>query len=112
MEIKTEVHSDIGIITLKGKLMRLPHTDELNEEIKELMKKDIKKIILDLHDVDWINSSGIGDIMRSFISVKNIVGELRLARISKKVADVLDITDLVKIFNPCDSIDEAISSLK
>jgi anti-sigma B factor antagonist len=112
MEIKTEVHSDIGIITLKGKLMGLPHTDELNEEIKGLMKKDIKKIILDLHDVDWINSSGIGAIMRSFISVKNIVGELRLARISKKVADVLDITDLVKIFNPCDSIEEAINSLK
>ena len=112
MEIKSEVHSDIGVITLKGKLMGLPHTEVLNEEVKKLMKQDIKKIVLDLHDVDWINSSGIGAIMRSFISVKNIVGELRLARISAKVADVLDITDLIKIFNPCDSIDEAIESLK
>jgi anti-sigma B factor antagonist len=112
MEFKTKVHGDVGIIILKGKLMGLPHTEGLNNEVKALMKQNIKKIVLDLNGVDWINSSGIGAIMRSFISLKNIVGELRLARISQKVADVLDLTQLIRIFKPYESLDEAINSLK
>ncbi len=90
MEIKTRILDDIGIIELKGKLMGLPDTDMLNDEVKALINKNILKIILDLHDVDWINSSGIGSIMRTFISVNNMVGQFRLIRISAKVADVLD----------------------
>jgi len=112
MEFKIKIHGDTGIMVLNGKLMGLPHTDLLNKEIKSLMKQDIKKVILDLHDVIWINSSGIGAIMRSFISLKNADGELRLVRLSDKVADVLDLTNLIKIFKPYDSIEEAIESLK
>jgi len=112
MEIKIKIREDIGVIILKGKLMGLPHTDILNIEVKGLMKKNINKIVLDLHDVDWINSSGIGAIMRSFISVKNVVGDLRLARISNKVAEVLDLTQLIKIFKPYDTLEDAISSLR
>jgi anti-sigma B factor antagonist len=112
MEIKIKIRDDIGVIILQGKLMGLPNTDKLNAEVKGLLKKNINKIVLDLHDVDWINSSGIGAIMRSFISVKNVVGDLRLARISKKVAQVLDLTQLIKIFKPYDTLQEAISSLR
>jgi len=112
MEFNVKIRGDIGIIELDGKLMGLPDTEVLNSEVKILINENIKKIILDLHDVVWINSSGIGAIMRSFISIKNEVGEFRLARISDKVADVLDLTQLVKIFKPYESLDEAIESLK
>ena len=111
MEFKTKILGDIGIIVLKGKLMGSPDTDILNDEVKALMKQKIKKIVLDLHDVDWINSSGIGAIMRTFISVNNIVGQFRLVRISAKVSDVLDLTQLIRIFKPYESLDEAIKSL-
>ena len=111
MEFKTNILGDVGIIVLKGKLMGLPDTDILNDKVKALMNQKIKKIVLDLHDVDWINSSGIGSIMRTFISIKNIVGEFRLIRISDKVADVLSLTQLTMIFKPYDSLDEAIKSL-
>jgi anti-anti-sigma factor len=112
MKINSKIHDNIGIVTLKGKLMGLPDTDYLNDEVKSLMNQNIKKIILDLHDVDWINSSGIGAIIRSFISVENVVGQFRLVRISDKVASVLDLTQLTKIFKPCKSLDEAIQSFR
>ena len=112
MEFNTKIHGDVGIIELKGKLMGLPHTEMLNNEIKTMMSQNLKKIVLDLHAVEWINSSGIGAIMRSFISVKNVEGEFRLARMSEKVADVLDLTQLIKIFRPNNTLDEAIESLK
>ncbi len=111
MEIKVKILGDIGIIELKGKLMGLPDTEILNDEVKALIKQNIKKIIMDLHDVDWINSSGIGSLMRTFISINNIVGQFRLVRISAKVADVLDLTQLIRIFKPYESLDEAIKSL-
>lgn len=111
MDFQTKIRGDIGIVELKGKLMGLPETEILNREIKSLIEKNVKKVILDLHDVDWINSSGIGAIMRSFISINNIVGEFRLARISEKVNDVLGLTHLINIFNPYESLDEAIKSL-
>ena len=111
MEFKTKTLGDVGIIELKGKLMGLPDTEILNDKVKAMMKQKIKKIILDLHDVDWINSSGIGSIMRTFISINNIVGQFRLVRISDKVADVLALTQLIRIFKPYDSLDEAIKSL-
>ena len=112
MEFNINIQGDIGVIVLKGKLMGLPHTETLNKEVKRLMNQNITKIVLDLHAVDWINSSGIGAIMRSFISVKNVVGDLRLARISNKVAEVLDLTQLYKIFKSYDTLDEAIISLR
>lgn len=112
MEFKTKILGDIGLIELKGKLMGLPDTDILNREVKLLMDQKIKKLVLDLHDVDWINSSGIGAIMRTFISIKNVVGEFRLVRISGKVADILNLTQLIRIFKPYESLDEAIESLR
>lgn len=112
MEFNTKILGDIGIIELKGKLMGLPDTDVLNSEIKALIGKKIKKIILDLYQVEWINSSGIGAIMRGFVSMKKIEGQLSLARLSEKVVSVLDITQLTLIFRPFKSLDNAIESLR
>ncbi len=110
MKFKDKIKGDVGIITLKGKLMGLPETDDLQDEIKAMLGQKIKKIVLDLDGVKWINSLGIGAIMRSHTTVKNHDGEFCLARISDKVTSVLVLTQLINIFKTYDSLDEAINS--
>jgi len=112
MKFKDKIVGDVGVIELKGKLMGIPETDELRSEIKAMIGQNIKKIVLDLHSVKWMNSSGLGAVMSCHTTIKNIEGKLCLSRISDKVNSILILTQLSKIFNTYDSIDEAIQSLK
>ena len=56
MKFKDEIRGDVGIIRLSGKLMGQPETDQLQFEIKAMMGQDIKKVVLDMHGVKWLNS--------------------------------------------------------
>ncbi len=111
MKFKDEIRGDVGVIKLVGKLMGQPETDQLQFEIKAMLGQNIKKVVLDLHGVKWMNSLGIGALMACHTTLKNKEGELALARISDKVDSVLILTQLIKIFKTFDSIDEAVKSL-
>ena len=111
MRFKDKIADDVGIITLKGKLMGLPETDELQDEIKSMLGQKIKKIVLDLSGVSWINSIGIGSIMRAHTTISSAEGKLALANVSDKVNSILLITQLQKIFNTHASVKDAIKSL-
>jgi len=112
MKFKDQIQGDVGIIKLKGKLMGLPETDQLQFEVKAMLGQKIKKIVLDLHDVNWMNSIGIGALMRSHTTIKNNEGVLCMARLSGKVHSVLMLTQLTKIFKTFDSVEDAVKSLK
>jgi anti-sigma B factor antagonist len=112
MKFKDKIIGDVGVLELKGKLMGLPETDELQSEIKAMIGQKIKKVVLDLHHVKWMNSSGLGAVMSCHTTMKSNDGELCLSRISDKVNSILILTQLTKIFNTYDSVDEAIKSLK
>ena len=77
---------------------------------KVSVKRDIKKIVIDLKGVKWMNSLGIGSIMRSHTTIKNAGGELVLARLSDKVNSVLILTQLIKIFKTFNNIEDALKS--
>lgn len=111
MRFKDKIKGDVGIITLKGKLMGVPETEDLQGEIKSMLGQKIKKIVLDLGGVSWINSIGIGSIMRGHTTISNAQGKLCLANVSDKVNSVLMITQLLSIFNTHESVDQAIKSL-
>lgn len=112
MKFKDEVIGDVGVIKLKGKLMGLPETDDLKFEVKAMLGKNINKIVLDLHDVKWMNSVGIGALMACYTTLKGKDGGFCLARISDKVDSILILTQLAKIFKTYDSVDTAVQSLK
>lgn len=112
MKFKDNIEGDVGIIKLKGKLMGLPETDELQFEVKAMIGQKIKKIVLDMHDVNWMNSIGIGALMRSHTTIKNNDGEMVLSRLSGKVNSVLMLTQLTKIFKSFDTVDDAVKSFK
>lgn len=110
MKFKDKIYGDVGVISLKGKLMGLPETDELQDEVRAMLGQKIIKIVLDLDGVKWMNSLGIGAIMRSHTTVSNSGGHFCLARISEKVNSVLVLTQLINIFKTFDSVDEAVKS--
>jgi anti-sigma B factor antagonist len=77
----------------------------LRDAVKDLLGKGQKKILLNLGDVSYIDSSGIGELVSAFTSVRNQGGELKLLHLTKKVHDLLQITKLYTVFDVKD--DEA-----
>lgn len=110
MKFKDKIHGDVGVITLKGKLMGLPETNELQDEVKAMIGQGIKKIVLDLDGVKWMNSLGIGALMRGHTTVRNADGQFCLARIAEKVNSVLMLTQLIRIFKTHETVKQAIES--
>lgn len=109
--MESRIHEGIGIITV-NKLMGLPETDQLNNEINYLLEQGIKNIVLDLKDIDWIGSMGVGTLIRNLTSTKNKNGNLYLANISDKASHVLKVTQLLKFFNIFNSVEEAVERAK
>ena len=112
MAIKEKMHGDVAVITIKGNLMGEPQTTQLRDKIYSLLQDGMKKIVLDLKGVRWINSSGLGTLIASLTSVKNKGGDLRLACITEKVESVLVVTRLVKVFKEYETVDRAVASYK
>lgn len=110
MSIKTSVQDNVGIITLKGKLMGVPDTDLLHDEIRSFLGEGIKNIVIDFNSLKWLNSLGIGAVMRCYTTVKNKDGEIKLSRLSNKTRSVFEITELINIFQLHDSINQAVNS--
>lgn len=112
MAIKEKIHGDVAVISIKGNLMGEPQTTQLRDKIYSLLQDGMKKIVLDLKGVRWINSSGLGTLIASLTSVKNKGGDLRLACITEKVESVLVVTRLVKVFKEYETVDRAVASYK
>ena len=112
MKFKDKVVDGIGVLTLKGKLMGYPETDELHGEMRSFLGQKVNKIVIDLNGVSWMNSMGVGALMRCLTTIRNAEGDLRLARMSEKARSVFVITQLISIFKIFESVEEAIESFK
>lgn len=112
MTIKEKMHGDVAVVSLKGNLMGEPETVDLREKIYSLLKDDVRKIVLDLGKVRWVNSTGLGTFIAVMTSVKTKGGELRLASITDKVESLFVITQLSKVFKTYETVDRAIAAFK
>jgi anti-sigma B factor antagonist len=112
MKFKDKIEDGIGILTLKGKLMGYPETDELHDEMKSFLGQKVNKIIIDINGVSWLNSMGIGALMRCLTTIRNAEGDLRLARMSEKARSVFVISQLISIYKIYETVEEAKESFK
>ncbi len=112
MKIKEKIENHVAILTLSGKMMGGPETQEVHEHIKGLISDGIKKVVIDLGDVKWMNSSGMGVLMASMTTLKNSDGKLALARVTEKVQSLLMITQLIKVFSTFETVERAISNIE
>lgn len=110
--MKNEVieKDDIVIIALSGKIMGGPEAGEINDQINNFLDKHKTKIIIDLLNVEWMNSSGLGILIGAITTLKNNGGKLVLANASDRVEKLLNITKTSGVFIMANSIESAIKS--
>jgi len=105
MKATTRQVNDITIVDLSGQIKLGEGSSVLRDTVKDLLGKGRKDILLNLGDVTYIDSSGVGELVSAFTSVRNQGGELKLLHLTKKVHDLLQITKLYTVFDVKD--DEA-----
>ena len=100
----------ITVLDLSGRITLGEGSVVLRDVIREILGKGEKKILLNLGDVTYIDSSGIGELVSAFTAVRKEGGELKLLNLTKKVHDLLQITKLYTVFDVKDDEAAAISS--
>ena len=112
MKASTRQVGGITIVDMSGRITLGEGSVILRDAIKDLLAKGQKKILLNLGDVSYIDSSGIGELVSAFTSVRNQGGELKLLNLTKKVHDLLQITKLYTVFDIKDEEAAAVQSFK
>jgi len=102
----------ITIVDCSGRITLGEGSVVLRDSIKDLLGKGQKKILLNLGDVNYIDSSGIGELVSAYTTVKNQGGELKLLNLTKKVHDLLQITKLYTVFDVRDDETTAVKSFR
>ena len=110
MNYSVSEQDDIIIISLTGKIMGGPEATEINEEFNQLIDDKKLKVVIDLKEVEWMNSSGLGILIDAVTVLKNNNGALRLVNVSDRIVNLLKITKLDTVFDLRDSLEEAIKS--
>jgi anti-sigma B factor antagonist len=112
MDMTTSVRNvgDVTIVDISGRIALGDESAALRDLITELLSKGDRKIILDLADVNYIDSSGLGTLVSSFATARRQGGELKLVKLSDKVDDLMEVTRLYTVFDIADNEEEALQS--
>jgi anti-sigma B factor antagonist len=112
MKLKTKEMKGVIVIELDGNVMGGPDATALNDYLHQLITEDKKKVVVDLKEVSFINSSGLGMLIGGLTTLRHSGGELKLARASKKVETLLEMTKLHKVFDLHKNVNDAVASFK
>lgn len=112
MKASTRQVNGVTVVDMSGRITLGEGSVILRDTVRDLLGKAQKKILLNLGDVTYIDSSGIGELVSAFTSVRNQGGELKLLHLTKKVHDLLQITKLYTVFDIKDDEASAVSSFK
>lgn len=110
MKIETRTIGDVRILDCSGKITLGEGTMTVRNTVRDILKNNGKKIILNLADVNYIDSSGIGELVSTYTTVTSNGGQLILLNLTKKIQELLAITKLLTVFQVYDSEQDAISS--
>jgi anti-sigma B factor antagonist len=110
MHIDERRVGDVTILDLKGKLTLGDGDELLRGKINGLVQAGVKKIVLNLGEVPYIDSAGLGEVVRTYTTVKKQDGMLKLLNLTKRIQDLLMITKLLTVFDTFDNEAEAIKS--
>ena len=111
MVIDKREKNNVVIFDIEGEIRRSDITDiTLHQLVKDELERGKKQILLNFEKVDFIDSFGVGEILASYISTHNLGGKLKLARISKKLFLIFQVTMLTKVLDIFDEEDLALRS--
>jgi anti-sigma B factor antagonist len=110
LKITTREVNQVMILDITGRIVLGDELETLRGGVQTLLTQGKKKIILNLAGVSYIDSSGVGELVRGFTSVRNQGGELKLLNLTQKVHDVLHVTKLYTVFDIRDDEFKAVKS--
>lgn len=110
MKIEERAVDGVTILDLQGKMLIGEGDELLREKINSLVEGGTKNIVLNLAEVPYVDSAGLGEIVRCYTTVSRKDGKLKLLNLTKRIHDLLSITKLLTVFETYDTENEAVKS--
>jgi anti-sigma B factor antagonist len=111
MQISERTVGDVVIVDVSGKITLGDGGDVLlRDKMRSLIQQERRKVLLNLGDVSYVDSAGLGEIVQSYATVTKNGGTLKLLNVTKRIKDLLSITKLLTVFECHDSEAEALES--
>ncbi|HXF40233.1 MAG TPA: STAS domain-containing protein [Blastocatellia bacterium] len=110
MDIKERVVGGVSILDLSGKIVLGEGDMQVKERIRDLLADGQRRILLNLAEVNYIDSAGLGALISSYTTTKRDGGSLKLVNLTKRIQDLLAITKLITVFETFDAEAEALAS--
>ena len=110
MKIGKRKKDGVLILDLEGKILIGEGIDDLRNSINNALKEKETKLILNFKKVPYLDSTGLGEVVRSYTSVKKEGGSVKITNLTHKVKDLLSVTKLITVFETFDDEDRAIAS--
>lgn len=104
--------NDVAVVDFSGRITLGEGSSVLRNTIRELIDRGHRKILLNLADVDYIDSSGIGELVSAYTAVRTASGEMKLLQLTRRVHDILQITRLFTVFDVQSDEDSAVRSFR
>lgn len=112
IKLTTRQVGDVTVLDAAGRITLGEGSSAFRDTIKDLTSKGHKKILVNLGEISYIDSSGIGEMVSGFTTVTNAGGQLKLLNLTKRVQDLLQITKLFTVFEVFDDEGAALESFK
>jgi len=110
MEIRERVVNGISVLDISGKISLGEGDLKIKDRIKDLLTDGQRRILLNLAEVSYIDSAGLGSLISSYATVKREGGSLKLVNLTKRVKDLLAITKLITVFDAFEDEATAVAS--
>ena len=110
MQIEERVVGDVVIVTVTGDIAQGRGNVGLGDKVRSLIQQGYKKLLLDLGGVSYVDSSGLGELVYVYASVKNKGGALKLVGVTKRINDLFTLTKLLTVFETYDTESSALAA--
>ena len=110
MQIEERAVGDVLILDVKGRITLGEGDELLKDKVNSLLNQGYKKIVLNLAEVPYIDSAGLGEIVRTYTTVSRQGGQMKLLNLTKRITDLLSITKLLTVFETYDNEADAVRS--
>jgi anti-sigma B factor antagonist len=112
LKITDRVVDSVAVLDLEGRIVLGEESNAMRERVKQLLAQNKKKIVLNMANVTYIDSAGLGTLVASFHSARTQGATLKLANLGQKFREVLQVTKLLTVFEVHDSEAAAVASFK
>jgi anti-sigma B factor antagonist len=110
MQITERLVGEVMILDLKGKITLGEGDELLKDKVNSIVSQNHRKIVLNLADVPYLDSAGLGEVVRAYTTVSRQGGNLKLLNLTKRITDLLSITKLLTVFETFESENDAVRS--